>query len=209
MGADSLSVAVAAAEYAGIELGPMQRAQLERFHDWLLEEAIGAGGIGPNEAARIWNRHIADSLLFALDLSGNERCIDLGSGVGLPGIPLAISLPEIEFTLVDRSGRRVDLARRACSVLGLSNCEVVQSDFDGFHRRFPRIVARASLPPAAMMIHVKRLLTPGGVAHLGLSRGTTFAAELPGAPRGLRLSIVEIPVEILDSGASLLRIEAS
>jgi 16S rRNA (guanine527-N7)-methyltransferase len=208
MGADSLSAALGAARYAGIALDETQQAQLARYREWLLEEAIPAGGIGPNEGSRIWKRHIADALVFGSGFAAIEQCLDIGTGVGLPGIPLAIALPDVEFLLLDRAGRRVGLTRRACAVLGLSNCHVVHQDVARLDGRFARIVSRASLPPEALMIHVKRLLAPGGVAHIGLSQREPVPM-LPEAAPGLSLSIIRIPAKILDSGVSLLRIEAT
>jgi hypothetical protein len=69
-------------------------------------------------------------------------------------------------------------------------------------------VARAAVPADRMMIHVKRLLSPNGIGILGASR-TSRPATMPPAPAGLMTSIVTIPVDILDSEAYLLRIEAT
>jgi 16S rRNA (guanine527-N7)-methyltransferase len=206
MRADSFLAAAAAASLVGVELQQQQVDQLERFHSFLGEEAIPAGGIGPNELDRLWIRHIADSLLFGVELGSARDCVDVGTGVGLPGIPLAIAFPEVRFTLIDRAGRRVDLARRATDILGLENCTVRQSDVAGVGDRFDRMVSRGALPPAELMIHVKQLLRPDGIAVIGLSARHRSQKPPPDTP-GLETRIVKIVSEVLDTTVSLLRIE--
>ncbi|MDX2344957.1 MAG: class I SAM-dependent methyltransferase [Acidimicrobiia bacterium] len=208
MGADSFDVVVRAVSWTGTELDTSQIALLERFHRWLAEEALVAGGLGPLEEDRLWARHIADSLVFGIAIHSGTRCLDIGSGVGLPGIPLAIAHPAASFVLLDRSGRRCDLMRRAVAVLGLDNCEVVQRDVASVTTRFESIVSRAAIPPVEMVIHVKRLIAPGGVALLALSRSATATNPLTKIDR-LASSIVVVPADILDTGAKLLRIEAT
>ncbi len=208
MGADSISVAVAAARHVGVELDKSQLDLLSKFHGWLGSESIRAGGLGPDERSRLWDRHIADSLVFASVLVQAGNCIDLGSGTGLPGIPLAISHPDIEFALLDRSGRRCDLMSRAVAVLSLPNCVVRQQDIADVTDRFDAVVSRAAIPPELLMIHVKRILKPRRMGMIGLSR--TGRTTIPaGGSHGLKLSTVSVPADILDSGASLLRIEAT
>ena len=208
MGADSFADALRAAEHVGLDLTEIQQEQLCRFHAWLGSESLKAGGLGPSEASRLWDRHIADSLVFSTALGTAGDCVDLGSGTGLPGLPLAIAHPDVEFTLVDRSGRRCDLMRRAIAILQLTNCLVRQQDISDTTGRFDAVVSRAAIPPALMMIHVKRLLRPGGTALLGLSRVGTD--KIPATtPQSLAISLVSIPSDILDSGASLLRIETT
>ena len=142
--------------------------QLHRYRDWLATEAIEAGGIGEAERGRLDERHIADSLLFARVFgSPPEHVLDIGSGVGLPGIPLAILYPDTQFTLLDRSGRRVHLARRAIRVLGLTNVEVIQDDVERHRENYPVVVTRASLPPSALLPLLKSLVSPGGIGLVG------------------------------------------
>ncbi len=209
MGDDSLLAVLKVAGYVGIDLEQRQLEQFELFHAFLHDEAIAAGGIGPNEGTRLWRRHIADAVVFGLDFGPADDCLDIGTGVGLPGIPLAILLPDTEFTLLDRAGRRADLARRACSILKLDNSRVVQADVADLDQKYHRIVSRASLSPERLMIHVKHLLRgPDGIAIIGLSHGATTPLEAKEATN-FRTHILRIPGEVLDTTPSLLRIEAT
>lgn len=188
---------IEAARFAGLELNGEQLARLADFARWLRSEAVVAGGIGPDELGRIEKRHLADSLLFASAFPHDcTEVFDLGSGVGLPGIPLAIALPDSEVTLVDRSGRRVDLARRAIRILGLANCEAVRADLDSFARKAPVIVSRASLTPERLRPLVEGLLAPGGIAVVAGSW-----RERPDSPGW---ETREIPPDVLDQPVWLL-----
>ena len=184
--------------------------RLGRFARWLEEEAAPAGGIGSGDIDRIGDRHLADSLTFAVGLAqGVGSILDAGSGVGLPGIPLGILRPLTHFTLWDRSGRRTDLAERGTRVLGLTNVSVVQADLESAAGQFDAVVMRAVYGPEQAFPHLSRLLRPGGQAVMGLSRSkrqTVLGEGLASSAHrlGLRLEKVEVPV--LDSPASLLRI---
>jgi 16S rRNA (guanine527-N7)-methyltransferase len=176
--------------------------QLSVFRRWLEEEAIAAGGIGPGEGERVLDRHVSDSLVFAGAWPGTQpdTLIDVGSGVGLPGIPLAVAMPATRLTLLDRSARRCSLARRAIRILGLENVEVVHSDVGAVRRTFGVVTFRASLAPAEALRVGKRLIDPGGTVVVAASR-----VQRPTEWHGDLVDIVTVPAGVLDSPAWLLR----
>ncbi len=151
------------AAWAGVDLPSGAVERLVAFEKWIREEAIPGGGVGPNEATRLWHRHILDSALFAGFVADGDSVLDIGSGVGLPGIPTAVVRPDCDVTLLDRAGRRCDLARRAVRVLGLRNVQVVQGEVAGYAQSEGAeyddvVIARASLAPQDLLITVQSFL---------------------------------------------------
>jgi 16S rRNA (guanine527-N7)-methyltransferase len=187
---------IEAARYAGLHLDREQICQLERYRDWLADEAVAAGGIGPEEVGRLETRHLADSVLFASQFGITDEVWDLGCGVGLPGIPLAIVLPAARFRLIDRAGRRIDLARRAIRILGLENCRAELHDIEHLKGEVGVIVSRAALPPAQMAAVARRHLAPGGVA--------VVAGSWRDRPQQPGWETIEIPLDSLDRTIWLL-----
>ncbi len=196
-----------AAGRAGTDLTSAQRETLIQFADWLAAEAVEAGGLGPGEGDRIIDRHVADSLVFAAAWEGTPLDIlDIGSGVGLPGIPLAISHPNTSITLLDRSEKRCQLARRAIRILGLENVVVEKRDVQGMGGPWSTIVFRASLIREDALATALPLLETNGCAVIGLSRSAE-PDQLPHAPPGTNLDLLRIDQGVLDSPAWLLRMK--
>ncbi|MEA3511460.1 MAG: RsmG family class I SAM-dependent methyltransferase [Actinomycetota bacterium] len=190
---------------AGVDLTPAQVAQCEEFARWLGTEATDAGGIGPDEGSRLLDRHVADSIIFAAAWERDpDNLLDAGSGVGLPGIPLAITHPNTQVTLLDRSGERCRLARRAVRVLGLENVTVEQRDVLQAVGLRDVVTFRASLQPMAALEAALPLLTDRGCAVVGMSRTTEPDQSLE-PPAGTTLDLLRIDAGVLDSPAWLLR----
>lgn len=199
-----------AADYAGLQLEDEHHLLLREYVDWLASEAIPAGGLGPREADKIWSRHIADSLTFACGFSSQPaEILDVGTGVGLPGIPLAIAFPDAAVTLLDRGGRRIRLLHRAVRVLALPNVVIAQGDAFAVADEWQNLTFRGSVPAPEAVGLSNRLLEPGGTAVFGLSRRseeperardlTSLAAAL-----GLDAELVQVPEEVLDGPSWLL-----
>jgi 16S rRNA (guanine527-N7)-methyltransferase len=197
---------LAAAGWAGIDLSEPQLRTLNRFRRWLGDEAIAMGGLGPGEHVRVVDRHLADSLVFAEAWRGwtPETLIDVGSGVGLPGIPLAVAMPEAAIVLLDRSERRCRLARRAVRMLELENVEVLNADVGEVVTRSDVATFRAALPPAEAFRVGSRLVSPGGMVVVAASR-----TRAPSRPFPDGADLIEVPDGVLDSPSWLLRMRVT
>jgi 16S rRNA (guanine527-N7)-methyltransferase len=158
--------------------------QIVRFADLLCTAGIEQGVIGPREQDRIWSRHLLSSAALGALVPVGAQVTDLGSGAGLPGIPLAIARPDLRVTLVEPMQRRVrfleeavrmlDLAvairRVRAEELALASCDV--------------IVARAVAPMVELLTMTLPLLGPGG--QLLAVKGERADAELAAAADLLR-----------------------
>lgn len=96
-------VGVSAAEVFGAEL-----PRAERFSALLAEHGVERGLIGPREVDRLWERHLLNSAVIGEQIPEAASVVDIGSGAGLPGVPLAIARPDLDITLVEPMARRVD-----------------------------------------------------------------------------------------------------
>jgi 16S rRNA (guanine527-N7)-methyltransferase len=101
-------------------------ALAERFVELLAEHGVARGLIGPREVDRLWDRHVLNSAVVAEVLPLRARVVDVGSGAGLPGVPLAIARPDLALTLVEPMARRVAWLTEVVETLGLSSVTVVR-----------------------------------------------------------------------------------
>ncbi|GAA2334564.1 16S rRNA (guanine(527)-N(7))-methyltransferase RsmG [Saccharopolyspora halophila] len=92
----------------------------ERLHELLQEHGIQRGLIGPRELDRLWERHLLNSAVLAELLPPKSRVVDVGSGAGLPGIPLAIARPDLTLTLLEPMARRVAWLQEVITELSLT-----------------------------------------------------------------------------------------
>ncbi|MCL2380630.1 MAG: 16S rRNA (guanine(527)-N(7))-methyltransferase RsmG [Treponema sp.] len=130
-------------------------------------------------------KHILDSLAplnairsLTADTPQETRIADVGSGAGLPGIPLAICMPEVEFVLIERMGRRAGFLRNVAAVLALANVRVEEAEMEKISPAscFDIAVFRAFRPlEPAIFKGLSRLLAPGGV--LAAYKGRRQAIE--------------------------------
>lgn len=107
--------------------------------------------------------HIIDSLLTAPFLTG-ERMLDVGSGAGLPGIPLAILRPQQQWVLLDKNNKKTRFMTQAAAELGLKNVQVIHSRAEDFHpeRKFDHILSRAYATLALFIETTRHLLSKNG-----------------------------------------------
>ncbi|MBU0500686.1 MAG: 16S rRNA (guanine(527)-N(7))-methyltransferase RsmG [Gammaproteobacteria bacterium] len=108
-------------------------------------------------------RHLLDSLSIYPYVRG-PAVLDVGTGPGLPGIPLALLLPEVRFTLLDSNGKKIRFVRQAALELGLSNLTTVQQRIEEYHpsRAFDTVMARAFTTLSDLYALCGHHIMPGG-----------------------------------------------
>jgi 16S rRNA (guanine527-N7)-methyltransferase len=91
----------------------------ERYRDRLAGDGVVRGLIGPREAGRLWDRHLLNSAILTDLVPSGARVVDVGSGAGLPGIPMAIRRPDLRVDLVEPMQRRTQFLTEVVDELGL------------------------------------------------------------------------------------------
>ena len=113
-----------------------------------------------DEPQRMLAYHLLDSLSLIPHLDGARKLLDVGSGAGLPGIPLAIAMPETVWTMLDSNARKTRFIRQALAHCGLRNAQVVQARVQDYHApdSLDFIVSRAFAPLAEFCNSVAHLI---------------------------------------------------
>lgn len=137
-----------------------------RYAALLADTGVAYGLIGPNEGDRVWERHLLNCAVLSELIEPHARVLDLGSGAGLPGIPLALVRPDLEVVLLEPLARRVDWLRGVLDDLGLPVVVVRGRAEDAAIRRrwggADVVTARAVAPLARLAGWALPLLRPGG-----------------------------------------------
>lgn len=194
---------------AGISLTDHQKNQLVAYVDMLNKwnKAYNLTSVrDPNE---MLIRHILDSIVVAPYLQG-ERFIDVGTGPGLPGIPLSIVRPECQFTLLDSLGKRVRFLRQVQHELKINNIEPVQSRVEAFPSEplFDGVISRAFASLNDMVSWCKHL--PAQEGRFYALKGLVPEDEIAQLPVGYVVeSIVKLQVPQLDGERHLVIIKAN
>jgi 16S rRNA (guanine527-N7)-methyltransferase len=116
-----------------------------------------------NEPEQMVILHLLDSLAVLPFLHG-ERCIDVGTGAGLPGIPLAIAAPDIDFALLDSNSKKTRFIQQACIELGLKNVLPLHERVEKYQpaQKFDTVTARAFTAMPDLLSKTRHLLNDGG-----------------------------------------------
>ena len=159
------------------------------------------GLLGPREMPRLWSRHILNSAVVAELVEPGKTVCDIGSGAGLPGIPMAIVLPETHFTLIEPMERRSEWLVSVVEELGLTNVEVLRARAEEVGEAFDIATARAvSALPKLLRMCVPLVRHGGEILAL---KGSKAAEEIEEAKRlQKKLGISSFEIEL--AGAQLL-----
>ncbi len=116
------------------------------------------------EAAEMVTRHLLDSLSVLPYLQG-PRILDIGTGAGLPGIPLALARPELEIVLLDSNAKKIRFVTQAVHELGLKNVAVVRARVEKYlpDKKFDTLITRAFASIPDMLTRCRRLGVSGGL----------------------------------------------
>lgn len=169
---------------------------IKRYVDILLSRGVDWGLLGPREPHRIWSRHVINSVAGAELFAKGAAVCDVGSGAGLPGIPLAIARPDLQVTLVESLLRRADFLQLAVDELELSDrVQVVRARAEDLQFKFDVVTARAVAPLSKLVGWTTPLFMPDG--QLLALKGDSATKEVNAAAellrsRGLRAEVLQV-----------------
>lgn len=182
------------------DLGSEAEAQLTHFVRLLTSDPLAPTAIRAER--RVLDDHLADSLVALKldDVRTARDVLDLGSGAGLPGLPLAIALPDTRFTLLESSSRKCQFLHRAIEVCRVVNADVAHERAESFTAgwgRYDLVTARAVASPSVTAEYAAPLLRIGGTLILWRGQREPQAeADLAAAAAELGLGQPSIrPVE--------------
>ena len=155
------------------------------------------------EPEEMVTRHVLDSLVVLPYLHG-ARVLDIGTGAGLPGIPLAVARPDCSFALLDANAKKTRFVTQVVGELGLKNVEVVQTRVENYRpvEKFDTLVARAFASMADILKNARHLCAPHG--HFLVMKGVYPEAELAAIPAEYAVrEVVALKVPGLDAARHL------
>lgn len=174
----------------GVPIDARQATRLETYEALLREKAAPFGMIAQADLPRLRERHILDSLRAAAYVGEATAAYDLGSGAGLPGIPVAIAAPGLHITLVEARRRRAAFLELAIDALALPNVTVFHGHAEHLREPVDLIMVRAFTDALACWGIAEPLLGPGG--RLLYFAGARFDV-VKGTPEGAEVTLFATP----------------
>ena len=187
----------------------------ERYAEHLATTGVEWGLVGPREASRVWERHILNCAVVADLIPPAARVLDIGSGAGLPGIPLALARPDLRVVLVEPLARRVEWLRTVLADLELPvEVERGRAEDTPIRRRWEGadvVTSRAVAPLHRLAAWCLPLVRPGGM--MLAVKGVSAPAEVERDARAVAASGGGIPrietcgVGIVDPPSTVVVVE--
>jgi len=199
---------VALLRQSGLTIDDTQQALLAKYAALLLDWNTRINLISRKDQEQLWRNHILHSLavLTHIPMPHTGKAIDIGSGGGLPGIPLAIMLPELRFLLVDSVGKKIRAVGEMAEALGIGNVSVIHGRVEDDivlhdHAATADVVtARAVTRLEALVRWARPLLRTDGPKRLVVWKGGDLREEIGQARRnpviaGVEEIVIDIPGE--------------
>ena len=185
----SLEVLMAGAAELGIPLSAAQAGQLLQLLDELDDWNQRMNLTAIRERGAQITKHLLDSLSVQPFLQG-ERVLDVGTGAGFPGLPLAVVMPQLQLMLVDSTAKKLKFVEHAAQTLGLGNVQTVHTRAESYRpkERFDCVVSRAVGPLETFVKGSGHLCVGGG--RLLAMKGRYPTQELAHIPGGWKLAQV-------------------
>jgi 16S rRNA (guanine527-N7)-methyltransferase len=174
----------------------LQIEKARAFAQKLANDSDDLGLLGPRELDKLWSRHILNSAVVAETVNPGDHVADVGSGAGLPGIPMAIALPEAQFVLIEPMERRSTWILEVIQELGLTNVEVRRARAEEvLDLKFDIVTARAVAALDKLLRLTVPLLKPGG--SLIALKGSKAAEEIEASKKlQKKLGIASFEIQI-------------
>lgn len=177
-------------------LSPTQREQFEEMARLYPEWNDKINVISRKDIDNLCVNHILHSLAIAKFISFKEgsRVMDIGTGGGFPGIPLAVMFPEVKFHLIDRIGKKLRVASDVAEHLGLTNVTFQHGDVGECHELFDFVVSRAVMPQPDLLRLIRKNISPKGCNAIPNGLITLKGGDLRSELGGLLSSSEIIPI---------------
>ncbi|MFE7765165.1 16S rRNA (guanine(527)-N(7))-methyltransferase RsmG [Streptomyces sp. NPDC057438] len=189
-------------------------ADAVRYAELLAEAGVQRGLIGPREVPRLWERHLLNCAVLSEVVPEGVTVCDVGSGAGLPGIPLALVRPDLKITLLEPLLRRTNFLTEVVELLGLDHVTVVRGRAEevlGTLQPVHVVTARAVAPLDRLAAWGIPLLRPYG--EMLALKGDTAEEELKSAASALsklgaaETSVLHVGEGVVDPLSTLVRVE--
>ena len=183
--------------------------QARAYTDALVRDGDELGLLGPREMPRIWSRHVLNSAVVATLVADGASVADVGSGAGLPGIPMAIAQPNAKFTLIEPMERRSNWLIQQVEELGLKNVTVRRARAEEVGDTFDIVTARAvSALPKLLRMTVPLTKFGGQILALKGSKAADEIAEAQKLKNKLKIAgfeIIQVGTEHLTDPTTVVR----